>query len=178
MSLNKTTTITNYFDFKEAKLVPFNFDLSEEQIKDIVRICNSKLVYHFLFEERLKNKPYTIEDAKKFNEMAKKGWKDNTSFIYLLLDDDFVVGAIDIKSNSKESSEIGYWADPEREGYITNTLLELITLAREDGFKKLYSKVELINDKSQRVLERVGFIQLETLKEKGKEYFKYEYSLI
>ena len=108
MQLKTKILVTNYFNFKEAELVPFDFKLSKEQELDMVRICNSKLIYQFLFKEKLKGKPYTIEDAKQFNEHAIKGWKDSTHFVYLLVEDGVICAEIDIRSNMKEISEIGY----------------------------------------------------------------------
>lgn len=132
--------------------------LTENNINEIVEACNQVAVYDFLFREKLSGKKYTKSDAESFIDWAVKGWVDGLYFVYLLrLNNDKIIGCIDIKSNNPELAEIGYWASSDFPGYMTNVVLEIIEQARRVGFEKLVAYTKFENIKSKGVLKRAGF---------------------
>lgn len=149
---------------------------SDEDIKKIVEICNRLNVYDILFKKRLKGRPYTEEDARGFiNNLVKEGWEKQTNFVFIIRKSDSeIIGAIDIKSADLDRAEIGYWADENYSGFMTNTVNELLSLAKEGGFKKLFAGVLARNDKSIEVLKRSGFIKINKDIKDDEPHFEYE----
>jgi RimJ/RimL family protein N-acetyltransferase len=140
----------------------------------VTSICNQSTVYRNLFQERLKRARYTLSDADDFLAWANAGWKRSTHFVFFIIDDQFgIVGAIDIKSAELDNAEIGYWADSNHPGNITNAVLAMIDSAIETGFIRFTAFVRHDNDKSSRVLERAGF-NLSNKVEKREGYFCWE----
>lgn len=72
-----------------------------------------------------------------------------------------VIGSIDFKYMPDENgvSEIGYGMSPEYEGngYMTEALLAMISLGRQNGIKRIVADTLVDNVKSQNVLARCGF---------------------
>lgn len=135
---------------------------SDEDVKDISRICSQDEIYNTLFKRRLGGEPYTAENAQSFISWIKRGWEDQTHFVFIIRDSaGHVIGAIDIKSPDLDGSEIGYWADKDATGFMTNALLSLEGIATGAGYKSLYAKVIAHNEKSMGVLERAGFAKKE-----------------
>jgi len=133
---------------------------SDKDVETITRICSQEEIYTILFKRRLDGKPYTEENAQVFINWVKKGWEDKTYFVFIIRDgDNNVIGTIDIKSSDLESAEVGYWADRNTSGFMTNALQVLEAIAAEAGYKKLYAKVVAHNEKSMGVLERAGFVK-------------------
>ncbi|MFA5386873.1 MAG: GNAT family N-acetyltransferase [Candidatus Paceibacterota bacterium] len=153
-----------------------SFNLSSEAVNEIAAVCSQRELYDFLFKETFNGRPYTIHDAIKFLDWAKKGWEEKTYFIFLVKDlSGKIVGAVDIKSANLEGAEIGYWADRNVRGFMTNAITALCNIARNAGYKSLYGLVIPENSKSIGVLERAGFKKKkEPFLEKGKHYIKYE----
>ena len=81
------------------------------------------------------------------------------------------IGSIDYKRMPDEGgvSEIGYGMSPQYEGhgYMTEALLAMISLGKENGLKKIVADTLVDNVKSQNVLLRCGFSRA------GKEDNKY-----
>ena len=91
---------------------------------------------------------------------ARLGWAQGQYFVFLSKDsEDHVVSAIDIKSDNLQDAEIGYWADKNKPGYVTNMLVGLVELAKHAGYKSLVAYTRKDNEKSQRVLLRAGFVE-------------------
>lgn len=172
--------IQNFLNNENYYLVGgVNMAFSEDDINKIVKICNQKDTYELLFRERLNNRPYTKNDAEDFLDWVKVGWKDQTHFVFFVRKTDAeIIGAIDIKSANLNRAEVGYWADENYRGFMTNTLKELIKLAKDAGFIKLFAGVRTDNKKSIRVLERTGFMKIGVEKEvKGHPHLEYEKTL-
>ena len=84
---------------------------------------------------------------------------------------------MDIKNADYDYAEIGYWADAQNSGFMTNALHELIVLAKEKGYKKLFAKVIQDNEKSAGVLTRSGFARKEDKQEGDRHYLVFEKEL-
>jgi RimJ/RimL family protein N-acetyltransferase len=169
--------VNNYLTGQKFFLqsIDSSFNCSSEAAKQVMDICSQQAVYDFLFGQDPNGRPYTIRDARKFLNWAKKGWQNKTYFVFLIKDGPGrIVGALDIKSPKLEGGEIGYWADPKVRGFMTNAVMALCNVARDAGYKFLYALTLPENPKSIRVLERAGFEKKGTVCEKGKEHFKYE----
>lgn len=153
---------------------------SDEDVKDISRICSQEEVYDILFKRKLGGKPYTEENAQLFISWIKRGWKEQTHFVFIIRDSkNRIIGAIDIKSPDLESSEVGYWADKLASGFMTNALQSLEEIATRAGYKSLYAKVVAHNKKSMGVLERAGFAKRAGSKlVEDREYVEFDRKLV
>ncbi len=148
---------------------------SDEDINRIADICSQEEIYNFLFKELFNGKPYTVESAKFFVSWLQKGWETGTHFVFIIRNNtNEIVGAMDIKSPSLESGEIGYWADKNSSGFVTNALKELMVTAEKAGYKRLVADILIGNDKSGGVLERVGFVKKGEKELKDKKYYTFE----
>ncbi len=133
-------------------------EATPRQLENIARVCNQTAIYDFLFRARLGGNPYQTCDAAQFLTWAAKGWREQTHFVFLLLDSaELVVGALDIKSAAPAGAEIGYWCSNEHRGLMTNAVKSLTELARAAGFISLWARVRKDNAASIRVLQRNGF---------------------
>ena len=152
--------------------------MKKEDIEKIVEICNRPGTYDFLFSKIFKGRAYTEADAKWFLNFVKEGWENQTNFVFIIRKSDSeIIGVIDIKSANLDRAEIGYWADENYSGFMTNTVNELLSLAKEGGFKKLFAGVLARNDKSIKVLERSGFIRTKEDDKNEEPHFEYEKEL-
>lgn len=132
---------------------------AEVDIEKIVSICNQEPVYGFLFREKLKGKEYQREQAESFIKWIVEGWQEQTHFAYLIRrDGGEIIGAVDIKSNYLERAEVGYWADGNYSGIMSNAVAKLVELAKAAGYKSLFATAKLDNQRSQNVLLRNGFV--------------------
>ena len=146
-----------------------------EQVTTVERICNEPLIYTSLFEEMLGGRRYSRDDAERFFAWGVEGWQQGTHFVFVLVDDvGEIVGAIDIKSPTLESAEIGYWLSAAHSGVMTGAVEEIIGLARECGYEELYGLVRPGNEQSARVLLRAGFARVEDVVRAEKTYHRYE----
>jgi len=151
---------------------------SDSDIKKITKVCSQKDAYDILFKKRLNGEPYTEEDARSFIEWVKNGWKDQTHFVFLIRKSDSeIIGAIDIKSSDLNRAEIGYWADENYRGFMTNAVNELSLLAKEAGYIRLFAGVLARNNRSVAVLERAGFKKIKDDKKDGEDHYIYEKEL-
>jgi RimJ/RimL family protein N-acetyltransferase len=169
--------IVNFLNKEKYQLVGGDdMVFTETDINKITKICNQKDTYELLFKNRLNGRPYTQKDAQDFIDWLKKGWKDQTHFVFFVRKNDGeIIGAIDIKSNDLSRAEIGYWGDENYRGFMTNTLEQLISLAKNAGFVRLFAGVRSDNLKSLGVLERANFKKTGEEKEvKGYPHLEYE----
>lgn len=154
-------TVLNYKTKKECKLVSCE-DVGvfgEADIEKIAAICNQKSVYDILFRDKFGGKEYDSEKAVGFFNWAASGWRTQKYFVFLVRNSGGeIIGAVDIKSNDLEGGEIGYWADENNPGVMTNAVSRLAELAKNAGYKKLFALVLKENTKSQNVLGRNGFV--------------------
>ena len=145
----------------------------------LVTICNQPLIYQRLFRKRLGDQPYSVDQAQSFRRWAQQGWRDRSWFVFLLRDShDQIVGAIDIKSDTTEGAEIGYWASATSPGIITNAVLQLCEVAREAGYERLFALVAPDNVQSLGVVSRAGFVQTEDVTRDGTLYRQFARSLL
>jgi len=151
---------------------------SEEDIRKITEICCRPNTYDILFKNRFAGKPYSEENARSFVNFIKSGWENQTHFVFIIRKlDSEIIGAIDIKSANLDRAEIGYWTDENYSGFMTNTVNELLSLAKEGGFKKLFAGVLARNNKSIAVLERSGFVKITEDIKDNEPHFEYERNL-
>src|SRR5688572_29002030 len=121
--------ITHFPSGVEAFLlaVDQNFAVSNQDIDVIAELCNQTAIYELLFKDKLEGKPYPREKAAGFIDWARKGWQDNSHFVFLLRDaTGEISAAVDIKSPNLAEAEIGYWADANKPGYMTNIIAAVV----------------------------------------------------
>ncbi len=154
-------SIQNFKETTEsAQVIPLseNNPLTEENIEDIVAICNQEAVYELLFKEKLNGKEYKAYNAQSFVTWANKGWRAGSSFVFVIKDrNGKVIGAVDIKSNNPDFGEIGYWMNKDYPGYMTNAVVGLVEIACKAGYHTLVAYTKIENDRSKGVLTRSGF---------------------
>ena len=168
-------TLKNHFNERKLHLTRADCISSAPSVRArVTSICNQSTVYRNLFQARLKGARYTLSDADEFLAWATAGWKLSTHFVFFIIDDQFgIVGAIDIKSAELNNAEVGYWADSNHPGNITNAVLAMIDSAIGTGFIRFTAFVRHDNDNSCRVLERAGF-NLSNKVEEREGYFCWE----
>lgn len=155
-----------------------DMDFSPADISKIAEICAQEGVYKTLFEKRWNGDPYTEKDAAEFVDFVKEGWKNKTYFVFFVRKEDGeIIGAIDIKSADLERAEVGYWADKNYKGFMTNTLMELSKLAKSAGFMNLFATTATTNVRSGGVLERAGFHKVEKADDAVLSKYEYEKEL-
>ncbi|MFC1653597.1 GNAT family N-acetyltransferase [Patescibacteria group bacterium] len=167
---------TNNHKTKERLFIhKLDSQFSQKDLIDLVEVCNQPVIYDVLFKEKLNNKTYEKKHAKEFEEYGNSGWKNNENFVFIIRNTDKkIIGGMDIKSAPPESAEIGYWADTNHSGFMTNAVKEMVSWAKSKGFESLYALIVPTNTKSQSLLKRVEFEYVGKTKERGKNYLKYE----
>lgn len=169
--------IKNFLTGEEYHLSSFDSLLSSDQLKQMVEACNQPLIFNFLFKTMFGGRKYNIEDAKKFESMNIKAWKEQKQFIFLIKNkDDRIISMLDIKSLGPES-EIGYWSDVNYPGLMTNALTEIISIAKKSGYKSLHALILPHNKKSISLSERLGFRYVRKVFERKKHLRKYTLNL-
>ena len=154
------TSITNHIT-KNPYQIYRMIDLqpSEQFLDSIVHVCNEQKIYDWLFRARLKGKAYPRSDAEWFYQWGCDGWRNNTHFLFLILDQQgLAAAACDIKTADLEAAEIGYWSSIHHRGIMTNGVQVMVQAGFQAGFRQLYAKVRLANHQSASVLKRLGFI--------------------
>lgn len=158
-------TFPNQIVFRNHVTGKFGSLLRADKIADlscraetIASICNETLIYEALFRQTLGGEPYTIEKALEFVSWAKSGWSSNSHFVFFMTNEKKnIVGCMDIKSANLDCAEIGYWSSKKSRGNTSNALNALVESATVIGFRSLIAYVNHKNVRSIRVLERVGF---------------------
>ena len=142
-----------------AQLVPLDecFLSSDILIGDVVTVCNEEAVYNILFERMLGGNPYERSNAEWWFGWSRDGWMSGTHSVWALMKDDHIFGAINLKNIEGTTAEVGYWCSAKEPGYMTNTLNQVLEIAREAGFKTIYAWVRPGNERSGKVLLRSGF---------------------
>lgn len=131
-----------------------DMSFSEEDVKRIAEICSQK-DKQFMFEDFIQGNKYTEENARNFIKFVKDGWVNKTHYVFFIRKSDGeIVGCMDIKG---QGGEVGYWADENYSGFMTNAVSELSSIAKEAGFSKLFAWVRDWNVKSVGALERAGY---------------------
>lgn len=172
-------TVVGYRDERSYELTPVVVLEPTVAIeRSIAAVCNEPLIYSTLFAHILSGRRYSEDDAARFLGWGSEGWEDATHFVYLLLDERTeVAGAIDIKSPTLASAEIGYWLSEEHSGIMTNAVEAIAGLARDAGFSGLHALVRPDNGRSERVLLRAGFSGVGEEERNGKSYNRFERNL-
>lgn len=162
--MNKTwnpteRVVTNRLNASAYRVLPAGSIFpEEEQLSNLVSICNQRAIYDFLFKDRFNGRPYELDDARRFLAWASRGWQEQQHFVFLLVTPSGLIsGALDIKSSNRTMAEIGYWCSELHRGLMTGAVGELKSLAREASFNALFGRVRKDNAASIKVLERNGF---------------------
>ena len=152
--------VINRLNASEYRMLPARLVAPEdEQLSNLVSICNERAIFDFLFKERLNGRPYELDDARSFLTWATHGWQEQKHFVFLLVaPSGLISGALDIKSSDRSMAEVGYWCSALHQGLMSGAVGELKSMAREANFKVLFAKVRKDNAASTKVLERNGFI--------------------
>lgn len=168
-------TIKNFKTGEDCQLWRVDkMNIDNKDYEQIRRICNEDAVYNYLFKEKLEGKPYPLEKAIGFIDWAKKGWEDNTHFVFIVRNPEGkIVAAVDTKTNNRDGAEIGYWASAEYPGVMTNAVLAMIELDKQAGFKSVWARVRKGNERSCGVQERAGLKYDSDFTNENKEYRKY-----
>jgi len=160
----------------EECLLLGSYQLEDRQksIAQIAEICQQELVYDELFRERLKGQPYSKTDAKDFLDWGNNNWKRNSQFLFFITDrEQNILAACDIKANTPELSEVGYWASVNSPGVMSNGVMALCETAKAAGFVSLVLFAKTNNYLSQGVAERSGFEFVEVIEKDRHEFKKY-----
>jgi RimJ/RimL family protein N-acetyltransferase len=153
-------------------------EFTEEDYERLAQIMNEPEIYNRFFRSHLEGKPYTKEAAQRAVEKEKMRWEEKTKFEFLIRDSQGqIVGGMQIKSPKLEAAEIGYWMSETTPGVMTNAIVALCVIAKEAGFNSLYGMTIAHNEKSQRVLERAGFVNEGEAEKKGNMYIKFSKQL-
>lgn len=132
-------------------------NITSEDLERIVEICNQEAVFGEIAHHATGGEPYELKHAKQFLEIGTDGWKSKKMFIYVSRDDtDKIVSAIDIKSDD-DIPEVGFWADKDSPGFVTNSLAALTQLAKAAGFQGLKGETRTDNERSANVFRRLGW---------------------
>jgi len=151
-----------------------SFGTDPKKLADIARICSQPRVYDLLFKDRFKGEAYTEERAQQFLTWALDGWRSQKYFPFAITSStEAVVGTLDIKSANLEEAEIGYWADTETPGLMTNAVLALCDIAKAAGYKKLYGWARSTNTRSINVLLRASFVTEDEVDREGISFKKF-----
>ena len=153
---------TRYGTRTRYQLMPISdLEVTPQHLADIQRICSEPEVHRWLFAPEA----YTLEKAKGFVEWGQGGWQAQSHFVFLMLDpQQRIAGAIDIKSPHLAASEVGYWVSQEHTGIASAALAQLVKIATQAGYCRLFAQVKPGNEKSVNVLTRNGFVQDNTYK--------------
>ena len=159
---------TNPKDSKEYFIQDFKTyvespDFNKESfLNRLVQICNQEKIYNILFKTMLQAQKYPKEKAVQFFDYAKKGWEEKTNFVFLIIrvSDGHLCGAIEVKSNDLERSEIGYWASEDAHGIMTLSLKQIIKEAKSSGYKSLFARILTNNEASMTVVKNNGFVNM------------------
>ncbi|HEY0222348.1 MAG TPA: GNAT family protein [Lactovum miscens] len=113
---------------------------------------------------------HSIEDERKFIEMARKDTALNKTIVSTILINGKAVGIIDLHNINRKNmrAEIGYWIsrDIQGHGIVTESVKRFIEIVfKELNLNKLTIIAESENSKSRAVAERLNFEYEATLKE-------------
>lgn len=182
-NLNISVKLINYLTGEQGRLIPLDRkeNISDADIKQITSICQRPKIFNLLFAElpAFKGRGYERKDAVHWvNDMGRKGWDNFSNFVYIVRDSQGqIVAGLDIKTPNLENAEVGYWADENHPGWMTNAVISLVEIARSTGFHKLFGLVRKTNSASMRVLKRAEFVEVEPSKEMKKHYKRFEIQL-
>lgn len=142
-----------------AQLVPLDnsFVWTDSLFHNVVSVCNEPLVYQVLFAQMLQELPYQQSNAEWWANWAREGWDQGTHSVWALMKDSVIFGAIDLKNIQGTEAEVGFWCSVHEPGYMTNTLNQVLEIARESGLKTIYAWVRPGNKRSGKLLLRSGF---------------------
>jgi RimJ/RimL family protein N-acetyltransferase len=148
-------------------------DYTDSDIARVTQICGQPALTA-LFTERLGGRAYTKDDAREFLIWCCRGWGSRHYFVFFVRDaSGNILAACDIKS-ADAYAEVGYWADSDTPGVMTQAVIALTTWGRSVGFQRLFALVQPTNTRSRGVAERAGFTFVGQLIRDGKIFDRLE----
>lgn len=153
--------INNYITNKPYFIKDLADDsLYEQLIPKIVKVCNEPRIFNRLFAKKLiDGEKYHPINALEFLVYANKGWRNKDKFLFGIFDaKDNIVGAIELRSNTSESCEVGYWASENHPGIMSNTVIAISKLAKGAGYEMLFLLIAPDNTASLKVAKNAGFL--------------------
>lgn len=108
---------------------------------------------------------YCLQGVTKHIEDSVHGMSNNTQFSAVMIDSGQIIARANLKDIAGSSASVGYRVGQNAlsKGVATKCLIELIKTAKELAIKTLKAEVLTNNPASARVLEKQGFIKVETV---------------
>jgi RimJ/RimL family protein N-acetyltransferase len=110
--------------------------------------------------------PYTLRDAEHYIAATKRGWRDGVlaSFAIREAGGDGAIGSISVSvlDAAQGVAEVGYWVRAEARGRgIATAAVRLVSrwALQELGVQRLQLRADVLNEPSQRVAEKAGFLR-------------------
>lgn len=115
--------------------------------------------------------PYALKDAEDFIVRANKGWRDNSSCVFMLEHPkDGVIGCTGLDCHGGKYWEIGYWVGKPwwGQGFVTESATAVMNWAQDEmGFSEFVSGHFVDNPASGKVLKKLGFEPVGTVEHMG-----------
>jgi len=157
--------LRNYITSEKASLEPL-LDLKQitkENVLEIKQIFNSESVFK-MFNRSRKGKKFETSDVMKYLNWSVAQTLNGKNISYFVRDGHNVIcGGLDLQKVNENTVTIGYWADGNKPGFITNAVNLLLDVAKNIGYVSIDAYPEKENIKSIRVLERTGFDFIEEI---------------
>jgi len=148
-------------------------DLENSDAAELAEQGNEKEINYFVWYIP---HPFREQDAKKLIENRRKDYRKKRSIYELaiiLKESGKLIGLVSLYNLDKENNraKIGYWLgrDYRGKGYASETVKKMIEFGfKELNLNKLSAKALLENEKSNRLLEKLGF-RMVGIKKKDKK---------
>ncbi len=155
----------HYPSDKKCEIVPLNtLNYFVNLADQVTHICRSEPNYSVMFKdlpfiaERTGQEPkYTRQDAQEWLDHFVAQWQSRgQNIVFLMLEGERLVGAVEVRQQSEYSAELGYWSNPYHKGYMTNALTAFVGELQTIGFTNIYALVKPDNFRSKRLLTWLG----------------------
>lgn len=153
-------------------------------VNDIAAVCElgkDREISRFTFMPY----PYTVKDGKRMVEATCRGRVEGTAYNFLIIEkpSNRVAGMIHLGGINKrfKRAETGYWIGKEfrRKGMMSEALRLVVRFAfKELGLHRIAAYVFLDNEKSIKLLEKVGFRREGVLRDFVKHHNKWRDCII
>lgn len=161
-SLPKQLFIYNYktTDKGIIKYIADKTQFDETDIEAVRNILNQPEVLK-AFRKGKTDLEFDQEETRNFlNWLKRMSGEDKQHTFFVYTSDNRFIGSIEFQKVENNTATVGFWADNNRSGFMTNAITALIPVARKEfKLKEFNSYAVLDNTKSQRLLKRIGFIE-------------------
>jgi RimJ/RimL family protein N-acetyltransferase len=150
--------------------------LRKPQMKDaddIAKYCNDRSISKWI---TAMPHPYKRKDAVWFIKDCEKKWRARTDYAYVIEYEGKLAGTVGLHIKQEDKAEIGYWIS--RPNWGKGLVTEAARLVMTEGFKKLklhkiYARYLEGNEKSERVMKKLGMKYEAWLHDDAKRKGKY-----